>query len=123
LGFGTPYYIEVKHRNALETWSSDPVTFVSDAASLAFSVEDTYAYGNNQLQVDNDPYNVFAFYSGDVNQDGTIDLTDVLQIYNGASTFENCYAVTDLTGDLQVDLTDLLIAYNNSISFVSVVRP
>jgi len=120
---GTPYYIEVKHRNALETWSADPVTFVSDAASIAFSVDAIYAFGNNEIQVDNDPYNVFAFYSGDVNQDGTIDLSDVLQIYNEAGTFVTGYAVTDLTGDMQVDLTDLLIAYNNSNSFVSVVRP
>ena len=120
---GTPYYIEVKHRNALETWSADPVTFAGDAASIAFSVDAVYAYGSNQIQVDNNPYNVFAFYSGDVNGDGTIDLTDVIQIYNGAGSFVTGYTVTDLTGDLQVDLTDLLIAYNNSISFVSVVRP
>jgi len=120
---GTPYYVELKHRNALETWSADPVTFVSDEASIAFSVDDSYAYGNNQLQVDNDPYNVFAFYSGDVNQDGTIDLTDILLIYNNANSFITGYVVTDLTGDNIVDLTDLLMAYNNAAAFVGVVRP
>jgi hypothetical protein len=118
-----PYYVEVKHRNALETWSADPVTFVSDATSIAFSVDETYAYGNNQIQVDNAPYNVFAFYSGDVNQDGSIDLTDVLQIYNSANSFTTGYVATDLTGDNTVDLTDLLLAYNNAIEFVNVVRP
>ena len=120
---GTPYYVEVKHRNALETWSADPVTFSGDAASIAFSVDAFYAYGNNQIQVDNDPYNVFAFYSGDVNQDGYIDLTDVLTIYNGANNFLTGYVVTDLTGDSIVDLTDILMAYNNSAKFVSVLRP
>ena len=120
---GTPYYIEVKHRNALETWSADPVTFVSDAASIAFSVDAIYAYGSNQIPVDNSPYNVFAFYSGDVNQDGYIDLTDVLAIYNGANNFLTGYVVTDLTGDSIVDLTDILMAYNNSVKFVSVIRP
>ena len=120
---GTPYYVEVKHRNALETWSADPVTFVSDAASIAFSVDAFYAFGNNQIQVDNSPYNVFAFYSGDVNQDGFIDLTDVLTIYNDANNFLTGYVVTDLNGDSIVDLTDLLIAYNNSVNFVSVMRP
>ena len=118
-----PYYIEVKHRNALETWSADPVTFVSDNASIAFSVDAVYAYGNNEIQVDADPYNVFAFYSGDVNHDGTIDLTDVLLIYNNANSFVTGYVTTDLTGDSIVDLTDLLIAYNNAAAFVGVVRP
>ncbi|MCB0729031.1 MAG: hypothetical protein KDD00_16310, partial [Ignavibacteriae bacterium] len=120
---GIPYYVEVKHRNALETWSADPVTFVSDAASIAFSVDKIYAFGNNELQVDNDPYNVFAFYSGDINQDGFIDLTDVIQINNAANTFTTGYVVTDLTGNNIVDLTDVLMAYNNASAFVSVIRP
>jgi hypothetical protein len=118
-----PYYIEVTHRNALTTWSAVPVTFVNSDASIAYSVNSTYAYGNNEIQVDNNPYDVFAFYSGDVNHDGFIDLTDVLTIYNGANNFLTGYVVTDLNGDSIVDLTDLLIAYNNSVNFVSVVRP
>ncbi|MBK8552535.1 MAG: FG-GAP repeat protein [Ignavibacteria bacterium] len=120
---GTPYYVVVKHRNAIETWSADPVTFLSDAASIAFSVDKSYAYGSNEIQIDNDPYNVFAFYSGDVNQNGTIDLTDVLQIYNGSNSFLKGYVVSDLTGNNLVDLTDVLLAYNNSVGFVSIIRP
>jgi hypothetical protein len=120
---GTPYYVEVKHRNALETWSADPVTFVSDAASIAFSVDAIYAYGNNEVQVDASPYNVFAFYSGDVNQDGTVDATDVSAIDNDAQNFVGGYVVTDLTGDNFVDGTDFAIADNNAANFVSVVTP
>ncbi|MBK9225920.1 MAG: hypothetical protein IPL67_02350 [Ignavibacteria bacterium] len=67
-----PYYIEVTHRNALSTWSANPVTFVNSDASIAFSVNSIYAYGNNEIQVDNSPYDVFAFYSGDVNQTGQL---------------------------------------------------
>ena len=120
---GIPYYIEVTHRNALTTWSADPVTFVNSDASIAYSVNSIYAYGNNEIQVDNNPYDVFAFYSGDVNQDGYIDLTDVIQINNEANTFTTGYVVTDLTGNNAVDLTDVIMAYNNSVSFVSVVKP
>lgn len=120
---GTPYYVEVKHRNALETWSADPVTFVSDAASIAFSVDAIYAFGNNEIQVDVSPYNVFAFYSGDVNQDGTIDATDISMIDNDAANFVSGYVVTDLTGDDFVDGTDFVIADNNAAIFVSVIRP
>ena len=118
-----PYYVEVRHRNALDTWSANPVMFSYQQTSIAFSVDEIYAYGNNEIQVDASPYNVFAFYSGDVNQDGYIDLTDVLAIYNGANNFLTGYVVTDLTGDSIVDLTDILMAYNNSAKFVSVIRP
>jgi len=118
-----PYYIEVKHRNALETWSADPVIFISDNASIAFSVDDIYAYGNNQIQVDTDPYDVFAFYSGDVNQDGTIDASDLALIDNDASNFVGGYVVTDLTGDDFVDGTDFAIADNNAANFVSAITP
>ncbi len=120
---GIPYYVEVTHRNALATWSATPVTFVNSDASIAFSVDAIYAYGNNEIQVDASPYNVFAFYSGDVNQDGTIDATDISMIDNDASNFVSGYVVTDLTGDNFVDGTDFVIADNNAANFVSVVRP
>ena len=119
----TPYYIEVTHRNALTTWSANPITFLNSDASIAFSVNSAYAYGNNEIQVDTSPYDVFAFYSGDVNQDGFIDLTDVLIIYNGTNNFLTGYVVTDLNGDSIVDLSDLLFAYNNSVNFVNSAIP
>ncbi len=118
-----PYYVEVKHRNALETWSADPVTFVSDNASIAFSVDAIYAYGNNEIQVDNSPYNVFAFYSGDVNQDGTIDASDVSEVDNDSYISLSGYVNTDVTGDNFVDAEDVSIVDNNSFNAVSVVRP
>jgi len=118
-----PYYIEVRHRNALETWSANPVMFSYQQTSIAFSVDDIYAYGNNQIQVDTSPYDVFAFFSGDVNQDGTIDASDVSAIDNDASNFVGGYVVTDLTGDDFVDGTDFAIADNNAANFVSAITP
>ena len=71
-----------------------------------------------------DPVNSdFGFYSGDVNQDGYIDLTDINLIYNDAGIFAGGYIVTDITGDNITDLTDLLLAFNNANDFVSVIRP
>lgn len=120
---GIPYYIEVTHRNTISTWSATPVTFISSDASIAFSVNSIYAYGNNEIQVDTSPYDVFAFYSGDVNQDGTIDATDVSMVDNDASNFVSGYVVTDLTGDDFVDGTDFAIADNNAANFVSAITP
>ena len=119
---GTPYYIVIKHRNTIETWSAAPLSFNGGSLSYNFSASAASAYGNNLKQVDASPVK-FALYSGDVNKDGTIDLNDVIQIYNGANTFLTGYVVTDLTGNYVVDLTDLLMAYNNSVNFVSVIRP
>ncbi len=117
------YYIEVTHRNALATWSANPISFVNSDASIAFSVDANYAYGNNQIQVDNSPYNVFAFYSGDVNQDGTIDASDVSEVDNDSYISLSGYVNTDVTGDNFVDAEDVSIVDNNAFNAVSVVRP
>jgi hypothetical protein len=65
----------------------------------------------------------FAIYSGDVNQDGTVDATDVSAIDNAANNFLSGYVATDLTGDNFVDGTDFAIADNNAANFVSAIRP
>ena len=65
----------------------------------------------------------FAIFGGDINQDGTVDATDVSTIDNDAQNFVSGYVVTDLTGDDFVDGTDFAIADNNAANFVSVIRP
>ncbi|MBK8553967.1 MAG: hypothetical protein IPL53_24145 [Ignavibacteria bacterium] len=90
--------------------------------SYDFSTAAAKAYGNNMINVDASPVR-YAIYSGDVNNDGTVDLNDVIQTYNAAGSFASGYVVTDLNGDNIVDLNDILIAYNNSAGFVAVVRP
>ncbi|MEZ4688953.1 MAG: hypothetical protein R3A12_01770 [Ignavibacteria bacterium] len=62
-------------------------------------------------------------YSGDIDQNGVIDLSDVIGIYNDALNFVTGYEVSDLDGNLVTDLSDLLYAYNNAAAFVQVVRP
>ena len=117
------YYISVSHRNSIETWYYQTVSLNdSTLTNIDFYSSQSKAYGSNLKQVDNSPV-LYAVYSGDVNQDGAIDLTDVLLIYNDANSFTTGYVVTDLTGNDAVDLTDELLAYNNSVGFVNVVRP
>ncbi len=117
------YYISVKHRNTIETWSSSPVSYTSlSTISYSFTTFVSQAYGNNQVQADVSPLR-YAVYSGDVNQDGFIDLTDVIIIYNDASAFFSGYNSSDVNGDSITDLTDVIITYNNSNKFVSLIRP
>jgi hypothetical protein len=135
------YYIRVNHRNSIETWSrTGGETFVRGTTmSYNFSTGAAQAYGNNQIQVavaDNthiitvNGRNLkdastarFGMYGGDVNQDGTVDATDLSAVDNDASNYVSGYVVTDLTGDSFVDGTDFAIADNNAANFVSVVRP
>ena len=118
------YYVQTKHRNSLETWSKSggEAYNLGSAFSYDFTTASSQAFGNNLLQADAAPVK-YAIYTGDVNQDGSIDLTDVIQTYNDANNFVTGYVVTDLNRDNITDLTDVLIAYNNSVNFVVVIRP
>ena len=65
----------------------------------------------------------YCIYSGDVNQDGTVDGTDLQLIDNDSYAFVSGYVPTDVNGDDFVDGTDASIAGNNANNFVSVIRP
>ena len=118
------FYIRLKHRNSLETWSSVPVSFdyLTMQMNYAFRTDITSALGDNMIKVDNSPQR-YGIYSGDVNQQGDIDLTDVIIIYNDATLFTTGYKVTDVNGDNFSDLTDVLITNNNAVNFISRVVP
>ena len=64
-----------------------------------------------------------CFYSGDINQDGSVTLTDVVTASNDAAAFKTGYVNSDVNGDKVVNLEDILIVFNNSSAFVSVKRP
>lgn len=119
---GVNYFIAVKHRNSIETWSSSALPFFSGAATYYFYPVVTQAYGDNMILVDSSPLR-WAFYSGDVNQDGSVDVTDIISIFNDANNFLSGYVKTDVTGDDFVDVSDLTLTYNNANNFVSVIRP
>ncbi len=115
------YYIQLKHRNALETWSKSGGQPYTLGSALIYDFTDniTKAFGSNMAPVGAK----FGLFSGDVTQDGTVDATDVSLIDNAALNFVSGYVVTDITGDNFVDASDFSIADNNAANFVSVSRP
>ncbi|MBX7041405.1 MAG: hypothetical protein K1X85_00760 [Ignavibacteria bacterium] len=115
-------YLQMKHRNSIETWGSQVISFNRFSSSYLMHLSAIAAFGNNLAQVDTSPV-AFAVYSGDCNQDGTVDATDLSMIDNDAQNFLGGYVVTDLTGDDFVDGTDFAIADNNATNFVSAVVP
>jgi len=116
------YFIVLKHRNSIETWSMMPVLFSSGNIYYDFTAAPGMAFGSNMALIDPSPLR-YGIYSGDINQEGHIDLVDVLSAYNNARTFTSGYKITDLSGDNLTDLSDVLIAYNNAVKFIGVIRP
>jgi len=98
------------------------VPFSSGILTFDFTNAANKAYGSNQIQVDAAPLR-YAIYSGNVNQNGFTNLTDLVGINNGTANFLTGYVSTDVNGDNIVNLTDLLITYNNSSNFVSIKKP
>jgi len=116
------YYIVVKHRNSIETWSGSGVSFISNQLNYNFTTSSAQAYENNLVQVDDSPIK-FAIFSGDVNQDGIIDGTDLSAVDNDAFNLVSGFVNTDINGDNFVDASDLSIVDNNAYNTVIVRRP
>ena len=131
---GLPVYIQLKHRNSVETWSRVPgsstfsilfsthFTPFNSFLEYDFTTSSNKAFGNNQIQVDTGP-NKFAVFGGDVNQDGTVDLADGSLIDNDSFNFLSGYLKTDLNGDNFTDISDYTIAVNNESNFVGKITP
>ncbi|HMQ67942.1 MAG TPA: hypothetical protein PKA90_03090 [Ignavibacteria bacterium] len=114
------YYIQLKHRNSLETWSKNPVNYTMDSTlNYDFTFAASQAYGNNEVLKGTR----YCIYSGDVEQNGLIDLSDVIIVNNASSVFTTGYAVTDVNGNSIVDLTDVLITNNNATKFITKMTP
>lgn len=125
--FNRYYFIVVKHRNAIETWSKDSVLINTFTLSYDFSDAIDKAYGNNLADLGDGN---FAFFSGDVTdgsvnglQDGLINDADLSELINAAHSFTNGYSFFDLTGNGMVESSDFSIMENNFSLLISVQRP
>ncbi len=107
---GIPFYIVIKHHNSIETWSSTTQIFYSGTLNYDFTLERNTAFGNNLIKIGSK----WCIYSGDVNQDGTVDTLDLSQIESNGINYQISNAVCDLNKDNIVDLEDLIICDNNT---------
>ena len=103
---GNSYYLKINHRNSVETWSKVPVLLTTSTTYL-FSSAATQAYGDNQITTfDNVGY---AIFSGDINQDKAIDISDFLELDPHIQNGDGGYIVYDINGDGAVDISDFLL--------------
>ncbi len=115
----TPYYLVIKHRNSLETWSSSPINFQSDFAIYDFTTSSSKAFGNNLKAING----YWCIITGDVNQDGFIEVNDLVSVFTNSVLNIGGYVNTDLTGDLITNQSDVNIVLQNNISGYSIKKP
>jgi uncharacterized protein (TIGR02145 family) len=113
------YYIALQHKNTIKTWSATPVA-ITNGTTYDFTTAASQAYGNNQIEV---APGIYALYSGDMNQDGTINEADFPIFTTANTTAAHGYIVSDLNGDGSVDLLDYPIYKNNADISVVEKRP
>jgi hypothetical protein len=114
-----PYYIVVKHRNAVETWSAAPQSFSSFSLNYDFTTSAAQAYGSNLILKGGK----YCFWSGDVNQDGVVNLSDMIIVDNDNSHTATGYLNSDVNGDGVINLSDMIIVDNTNSKTISRQAP
>ena len=113
------YWVAIKHRNSIQTWSESPVALPS---TYDFTTSADQAYLSNMIDVYGE--NVWSFYTGDLNQDDFIDIFDFpLYDFDNQNFVSFTYANTDLNGDGFVDIFDYPIYDENNQNFVFALYP
>ena len=112
---GSSFYIVIKHRNTLETWSDVPVALSSPVNNYDFTSAVSRAYGNNLVNLDGH----YAILSGDVNKDGIINFNDLSNIETNVQLFLYGYLPQDLTGDSLIESADYSLVENNLLKVVA----
>jgi len=116
------YYAALKHFNSIETWSKSggiPMNY-TDTSFYDFTSSASQAYGGN-LVLHGGKY---CIYSGDVNQDGITDGSDLMKIFNDSyAGLTGRYLASDLNGDNIADAADLSILDNNVFNGILKITP
>jgi hypothetical protein len=113
------YYVVIKHRNSIETWSATPLA-IGTITAYDFTTMANKAFGSNQMEIEP---NVWGIFAGDIDQDGIIDNNDFSLWEADANGFLEGYLSTDLDGNGAVDNNDFSIWEANANGFVSVLKP
>ena len=99
----------------ISTWSKLPQTVGTTPLNYNFTSDSSKAFGDNMVEVNP---GVWAFFSGELNADGNVDLLDYSLWEADANNFAFGVYATDLNGDGNVDLLDYSIWEANANNFV-----
>jgi hypothetical protein len=115
---GGSYYIRLKHRNSVSTWSASAITF-GTTTTYDFSNAANKALGDNMILINGK----YALYSGDITQDSNIETGDFTAWETDANNFESGYIPTDIDGDGNAATSDFTVWETNSVLFISEIAP
>jgi len=105
------YYIVIKHRNSLETWSKPGGEPLGNGNYFYdFTTSASQAYGNNLILKGS----TYCIYSGNINGDDIIDAEDLIYVDNDVFNYAPGTNITNLNGDQIVDIEDLAICEKNA---------
>ncbi len=113
------YYVTIRHRNSLETTTATAISFGTATVEVQFASRSD-VYGNNLATAGDGRY---LIYSGDINQDGAVDATDIDLTAAASDAFAAGYIATDVNNDGVVDGLDIILIDNNAANFVSKKTP
>ena len=102
------YFVVVKHRNSIETWSASGQPFSNGGMNYDFTSAQNKAYGNNTVLKGTK----WCIINGDCNQDLYIDGTDYISIVNYWETTGAAMS-GDTNGDQFLDGSDFIQIINN----------
>jgi len=107
------YYLVIRHRNHLETWSAESMPLAKTTTSYSaydYSTGPGQAYGLNALK---QVGSVYVTWGGDVNQDHVVDFRDRNLTWNNRG--QSGYYSSDCNGDNTTDSTDYNIVQDNRL--------
>jgi len=114
------YYLTIRHRNSIPVVSATAISFSGSTIIYEFASSALQTYGDNMIQMAD---GIWALYTGDVNQDGLIDSSDLIMVDNDVSVFATGYLPGDCNGDGLIDSSDMMVVDNNSNAFIGAVYP
>ena len=115
----TPYYLVIKHRNALETWSASAQTFANNTMSYDFTSDASKAFGSNLKLVGTK----WCIFGGDINQDGVVNTQDLNSVFLDNVSGTTGYTSSDLNGDYYTDIDDLSRVFMNNVLGILIKKP
>lgn len=107
---GGTYYVIIKHRNHLSILSSTSITLsttIPIGVMWDFAHEAGKAWGSGALKLDGR----FLMYSGDINQNGEVDVSDMNAISKNAK--QRGYIIWDIDLTREVDIQDRQMSIRN----------
>ena len=116
---GIPYYLVLKHRNSIETWSAASHSFLNGVLTYDFTSSSNMAFGNNLKLVGSK----WCIYSGDVNQDGFINSQDLNLVFSDNINGTKGYISSDLNGDMFAEIKDVTIVFINNVLGIGKIIP